>query len=129
MSPFPRWSRLAVAALLPLLAAGCVEFEKETVYVVFPKDRDEVHALLVYEGIRVDASNDASLKEAQKQLLDFAWREASYLRRLALHREPVPEKQDTADVKKVKELLGKHLTIKNGAFYTRATASCAATRA
>src|SRR5947208_1477553 len=71
MSPLSRYLRLAVAALLVSLSVGCVEFEKQTVYAVFPRDRDEVHALVVYEGIRVDNANDMALKEARKQLAGF----------------------------------------------------------
>jgi hypothetical protein len=64
MSPLLRRPLLSVAALLVFLSAGCVEFEKQTAYFVFPKDRDEVHALFIYEGIRVDAANVAALNEA-----------------------------------------------------------------
>jgi hypothetical protein len=120
MSPLSRYTRLAVAALLVSLSAGCVEFEKQTVYFVFPKDRDEVHALLVYEGIRVDNTNDSALKEAKQQLSDFTGEKQFAFLGWPFIWTQTPEAGDSDDVKLLKELLRKHVTIKNGAFYTRA---------
>ncbi|HKI36871.1 MAG TPA: hypothetical protein VKA46_33775 [Gemmataceae bacterium] len=120
MSPFPRRLRLAVAALLFVLAAGCVEFEKQTVFVVFPKDRDEAHVLLVYEGIHVDSDKEDDLKSAKEQLSGFAGEQQFCLWAWPFHVDLTPDKRDADDQKKVKDLFRKHLTIKNGAFYTRA---------
>jgi hypothetical protein len=120
MSPLSRYLRLAVAALFVVLSAGCFEFEKQTVYFVFPKDRDEVHALVVYEGLRVDKDNDMTLKDAKKQLADFTGEKQFAFLGWPFIWSLDPDAGDNDDVKRVKELLRKHVTIKNGAFYTRA---------
>jgi hypothetical protein len=120
MSPLSRYLRLAVAALLVALSAGCVEFEKQTVYFTFPKDRDEVHALVVYEGIRVDNDSNMALKEAKKQLSDFTDEKHAVFLGWPFVLDLTPQQTDTAGEKQFKELVGKHVTIKNGAFYTRA---------
>jgi hypothetical protein len=115
-----RFLRLAVAALLPLLATGCLDIEKQTVYVVTDKDRDEVHALLVYEGLRVSAPNDAALKEAKEQLSQAIDKKLITLGGWPFILDLGPEKGDNEEAKKLKELLGKHLTIENGNFFTNA---------
>ena len=120
MVSFPRWLRLALAALLPCLMTGCLEFEKQTVYVAFPKDRDEVDALLVYEGVGVEGNNPEALTEAKKQLEPFAKEQAFCLWVWPLAIDLTPEPKDPPEQKQLKELLRKHLTIKNGAFFTSA---------
>jgi len=120
MFPVPRWPRLAIAVLLPILTSGCVEFGKQSIYLVFNKDRDEVHALLVYEDIRVDAPNAEDLKTAKDQLAGFMGEQQFCIWAWPFHVDLTPNDKDPAEVKKVKDLARKHITIKNGAFYTRA---------
>src|SRR5262249_10155669 len=47
---------------------GCLQWEKETFVVVFPKDRNEVNALLVYEGLHVGGKDNKDLENAKNAL-------------------------------------------------------------
>jgi hypothetical protein len=125
MGSLPRWLRMAAAGLVAFLATGChAAFEKQTIYAAFPKDRDEIRALLVYEGIHVHHSknfqgDDVTL--AKKELAGFvAEQEFCLLGGWPLQFNLAPEMGDSDATRKEKELLRKHLTIRNGAFYTRA---------
>ena len=113
------------AAFFAFLATGChARYEKQTVYVVFPKDRDEVRALLVYEGLHVH--HDPNFKgdevqAAKREVGDFITKEEFCL----LGGWPfcftlAPEKDDGPETREEKAFLRKHLTVDIGAFYTRA---------
>src|SRR5437870_4107573 len=72
---------LALFAGLVLLFASCLNFDKQTIVMMFDPDRDEVHALLVYEDLHpaVNKEKKAELEGAKKALDDLFAQEKGFL--------------------------------------------------
>ncbi len=112
---------LALFAGFVLLSAGCVDFDRQTIVIAFDPDRDEAHALLVYEDLNPGGDKEEDLKRA-KQTLDFLFaQEKGFILAHPLAIIPVipPAEKEKLDeqAKKFRDLLLKHLTVKKGTFF------------
>jgi hypothetical protein len=103
---------------LPFLATGCLDFESQTVFIVFSGKKD-AHALLVYEGLNVHNASKDSVKNAKTDLDNLVAGKVLYLGN-AFARFPITEEAGKPDEegKQFLALVNKHLTIDKGAFYT-----------
>ncbi len=109
----PWWTLLALTAAL--LSAGCLDFEKQTIVLVFPKEGGNIQALFVYEGLQV---GDNNLKNAKEQLEELVAGKAFYLGdpllRIPLQAEP--NEKISPEGKRFRELLQKQLVFSRGQF-------------
>lgn len=110
------WFRLLIVLLL-LPCHGCLHFEKQTIAVAFPRDRDEVRVLLVYEGFCVGGGRDErGLARAKEELARLIESEKSFYL-LSSWMPPLsltPVKDETETRKRLRALLGKHVAIRTG---------------
>jgi hypothetical protein len=113
----------AVVALLALLNSGCLDFEKQTIMLTFPKDGKAVHALFVYEGLHVRGTqrkDDKPLKDAMKHLGELVQGDvviiADPIARIPLKRRAA-EKLPPEDERIIK-LFEKHVSVPPGLFLT-----------
>lgn len=99
--------------VLAAASAGCLNFEKQTIFMLFSPERDELRAVLVYEGLFVSGDKQQDLKKAQDQLAGL------YLTNQQFY---VADPLFCFDLKGGKTdptagLLAKHLAIRNGEFF------------
>jgi hypothetical protein len=112
---------LVIAAFILLAAVpGCIDFEKETAVVVFPRNSDEVRLLLVYEGLGVSGPKDADWSNAKTQLKrlvektsDFCILGGNWIGHFNMH----IEQSDWEETRKFKSFLKTELTLRNGELY------------
>lgn len=128
-----RWV-LASLALFAIASAGCLDFEKQTMLVVFPKDgKDgkEVRALFVYHGLQVHGTkaNDPKkakdlkkakrdMEKAKQELTHLAGAKGFYLGDPLLLISLTRQKDEkiTPEEEKVLEVLNRHLVVHKGFF-------------
>jgi hypothetical protein len=111
-----------LVAGVTLLSTGCLDFDKETFVLVFPRDatKDEIQALLVYEGFQVSGKEDKDTKQAISAL-DLLCNDNQFF--FAGHpflTIPIQGKQGEKATEKEKqqaELFRKHLSVKKGPFF------------
>jgi hypothetical protein len=117
--------RLAVGLLLcafPATLTGCLDFEKETMVFVFPRNVPEVRALLIYEGIGVSGTGEGDLKKAREQFT----RLVSHQQEFCLggnwigHFLFVPEPDDKEAERIRKNFMRNHIVVENGALFRNA---------
>jgi hypothetical protein len=103
--------------LVPILCAGCLDYERETIVAVFPPGTQEIHCLLVYEGLHVMGGGKADLDRARADLgRIFEQGDAFHVIRAF----PIALKSNEGDDEESRsflEMLRKHLTIGKGAFF------------
>jgi hypothetical protein len=111
---------LILAAAVVLCSTGCLDFEKQTFVVTFQPERDEINALLLYEGLQVGGKNEQDRKNAEKALgVVFAEGKGLYLGHplATIPLAPDKNKKPSEKEKKIYDLLGKHLTVRKGTFF------------
>jgi hypothetical protein len=114
-----RRPRLLLLALLLVPCAGCLDFEKETVVVAFPKDRDEVRFLLVYEGFRVAGEGNGPMDKAKEELAKLTTTDKFFYLGSPLLAIPLDKQKDEKeDQKRYREWLVKHLTVGKCVLFT-----------
>ena len=116
---------LAGIVLLSLACSGCLDMEKQTMLVVFPKDGKEIKALFVYQGLRVAGSgpkgktNDQDLSRAKDDLAQLVRGETFYMGPdplLRIYLKPGKhDKPNEWDTKAMK-VLNKHVVPGKGVF-------------
>src|ERR1700736_4180621 len=89
-----RLPRLVLLALLLLPSAGCLAFEKQTMIVAFPKDRDEVRFLMVYEGLCVAGEGKGNLTKAKEELAELVTTDKVFYLGSPILRIPLTEQKD-----------------------------------
>src|SRR5262245_10317777 len=57
----PSRALLMLVAGMAVLSSGCLDFQKQTIVAVFHPDKDEITALVVYEGFQVRGGNSDTL--------------------------------------------------------------------
>lgn len=117
----------ALLAVVALTCAGCLDFDRQTVYAVFPQGRDELHALLIYEGLRVFGSDEQSARGAQEELRPIVERAQEELRQIVegksfylgdlTHKFNLDGKEGSETEQKIGALLAKHISIQNGVLF------------
>src|SRR5262249_21396305 len=96
-----------------------LDFEKQTLIAVFPKDRDEVRVLLVYEGMHARGKEADNLKEAKEDLSGLLQdNKLFYLGEPLLKIDLAPKKEARLSPSETKwlDLAKKHITTKAGVF-------------
>jgi hypothetical protein len=126
-SQLARFLGLLTMALFALAGSGCLDMEKQTILVVFPKDGKEIKALFVYQGLKVAGSkqngkmNPADVEHAKDDLAQLVRGETFYLAPSPLLRIYLkPGKYDKPkawDVEAMKAL-NKHIVLGKGVFVT-----------
>jgi hypothetical protein len=113
-----RGPRLVLLALLLVPCAGCLDFEKETVVVAFPKDQDEVRFLLVYGGFRVGGTSPEELTKAKEELTQLTTTDKFFYLSIFVPLHLTEQKDEKADQKRFRELLDRHLKVGKCALFT-----------
>jgi hypothetical protein len=111
---------LVVAAALALCPAGCLDFEKQTFVLTFHPERDEINALLLYEGLQVAGKTEEDRKTAEKSLgVVFAESKGFYLGHPIAGFGLAPDNDQGASEKEKKllDLMVKHLTVRKGTVF------------
>jgi hypothetical protein len=112
---------LVLAAAVVLCSTGCcLDFEKQTFVLTFHPERDEINALLLYEGLQVAGKTEEDRKSAEKDLgVVFAESKGFYLGHplSAVGLGPYKNQKASEKEKKLLDLLGKHLTVRKGTFF------------
>ena len=118
----PRHWAWPVLTLLALINSGCLEFDRQTAFVVFHPKGDQLQALFVYEGLRVGqsefprANEEKSFQRAKEELKMLVEGHIFYvgspLMLIPLSSNP---KRPQAE-QELELLLQKHLTIRRGFF-------------
>jgi hypothetical protein len=113
-------SLLCVVLVAPLAFAitGCLDFERQTVIVAFPKDNKEVRCLFLYEGLHVGRPvEEAELNGAKEALAKLVNDEDSFylFNNTSLVRQKGVNAGD--DAEKWTAFLQKRLTIRSGACF------------
>jgi len=115
----PRCCLLACVATLALGQSGCLVFEKQTGYFVFPAGKDHIQALFVYENLAVGSEmkdkKDTGLDKAKADLVDLVEGKAFYLGSPLL-RSSLKEVPKDPQGKLAFEHFNKHVTIRKGFF-------------
>jgi hypothetical protein len=113
---------MTLLALVLLGTSGCLEFDRQTMVIVFPEDSKEVRCLFVYEGLRVEGNKADNLETAKEQLTTWANTQDEFcLAPIWFARVNIKaEFTDNPEVQAQKEMLRKHLVIRNGAFFLNA---------
>ncbi len=113
---------LAGAIFLALTGAGCLDIEKQTILVVFPKDGKEIKALFVYQGLRVgetDQEKAPALARAKDDLGQLVRGETFYMAPSFMFRvylKPGQHDEPKAwDIDAMK-VLNKHVVLGKGVF-------------
>lgn len=115
--------KVVVLAAILCLSGGCVNFEKETIIFVFPRNSPKVELLLIYEGLRVSKTlqenEQAALTKAKEQLSSFVTQEKQFCLgdNFLLHFDLADNPRDDLTAKAQKLLLRQNLTVRNGAFF------------
>jgi hypothetical protein len=114
------WSVL-LAVMLPLFSGGCLVFENQVLVCVFSPDGEEVHALLVYEGLQVSGDQENNLKSAKEELTNLMTsRQNIYLAHPLFNvslAPPKPDDKESEEAKRGRNLLQKHLAIGPGTLF------------
>ena len=117
----PVFRRLLVVAALALGPAGCLlDFEKQTFVLTFHPERDEINALLLYEGLQVAGKTEEDRKSAEKALgVVFAESKGFYLGHPIAGFGLAPDNDQGASEKEKKllDLMVKHLTVRKGTVF------------
>jgi hypothetical protein len=111
---------LVLAAAVVLCSTGCLDFEKQTFVLTFQPERDEINALLLYEGLQAGGKKEQDLKNAESALKAvFAESKGFYLGSPFAGVGLVPDKNQKVSEKEKKllDLMGKHLTVRKGTFF------------
>jgi hypothetical protein len=113
---------LAGAIFFVLTGAGCLDIEKQTILVVFPKDGKEIKALFVYQGLSVgetDQEKAAALDRAKDDLGQLVRGETFYMAPSFMFRvylKPGQHDEPKAwDIDAMK-VLNKHIVLGKGVF-------------
>jgi hypothetical protein len=111
-----KWCLLSL--LLPATAGCNLGFEKETVVVAFPPDRDEVRILLVYEGFHSVRDGKSDLEKAKKELSGLMASEHEFrLGSWPLIFTLSHEKDEREEARKFRDFARQHVTIHKGGFF------------
>src|SRR5205807_9559572 len=95
-----------------------LSFERETVVAAFPPGRDEIRALVVYEGFLGSDKKDAKLDGAKRELEELMISEQKFfLWGWPFILSPAPHADNDAE-KKYNDFLRNHLTIRKGGFFS-----------
>jgi hypothetical protein len=116
----PHRVRLALTVVTALLLTSCLPYAKETMVIVIPPDRDEAHALLVYEGLAAWGDKPQDLKDSEKAVKTyFAEKYAISLGHpmAFLPLKDDPEEKHSAEEKQLLEFFRKHVTIEKTTFF------------
>jgi hypothetical protein len=105
---------LLVAAALS--CSGCLDFDRQTIHAIFPEGRDELHVVLIYEGLHVNGTEKKDTTQAQLQLKELVEGQSFYVGNHML-RFSLVEKNDDKLAKQLQALLFKHLEIANGVLF------------
>jgi hypothetical protein len=118
-APSARKQVVVLLAFLLVPCAGCLDFEKETMVVAFPKDRDEVRFLFVYEGFRVEGGDEGAMATAKEELAKLATTDKLFYLGHPLFAIPLEQQKDEKEnQKRLRELLVKHLTVSKCTLFT-----------
>src|SRR6266849_611636 len=118
-----RSTGLSVGAIcFALTCAGCLDIEKQTILIVFPKDGKEIKALFVYQGLCVsetDQEKAPALASAKDDLGQLVRGETFYMGPSSMFRVYLkPGKHDEPkawDIDAMK-VLNKHVILGKGVF-------------
>ena len=117
--PRRMFSLMLLGAVCPFLG-GCLVFEKQNVVAHYSKERDELSAVLIYEGFHVAGRDNKDLEQAKKNLEDLAVSDTEFrLGHPFLGISVRPEDPGTPKSFEVRchDLLRNHITIKKGGFF------------
>jgi len=104
---------LVVAALS---CSGCLDFDRQTIHAIFPEGRDELHALLIYEGLHVNGKENKDTALAKQQLKELVEGKSFFLGNHML-RFSLVEKSDDKSSRQLQALLYKYLSLSNGLLF------------
>lgn len=112
--------RVALLAL-PLGLGACADFNEQTLYLYHDQERDQLHLLILYQGIHYEGDPDESKKQldeffSQPWHLVIADHWLGHLRRDRLVSDLANFTSSPAE-KRVSELLLRNLEVANGRFY------------
>jgi hypothetical protein len=116
----PHRFRLALTVVTALLLTSCLPYAKETMVIVIPPDRDEAHALFVYEGLAAWGDKPEDLKDSQKAVKAyFAEKYAISLGHPVafLPLRDDPEEKHSAEQKELLGFFRKHVIIEKTSFF------------
>ena len=122
---------LTGALLLALTAAGCLEFDKQTIYFEHDQDKDRLIMVINYGGLYAETKRGADLAEAQRQLDDavkdhsaafvdnwpFVWSSVGIREQMA---DPEQRKDMAPSEREKVKRLTDLVTVLNAGFYTDA---------
>jgi hypothetical protein len=115
-----RYAKFA-AITLALALSGCIDFEKQTIVVVTAPEKDELHVLLVYEGLHVSGGR----QRAEEQLQKFVESQQEFcitdnwLGRvdLAPSKDGKEDTENPRRANRLRALTRSHFAISNGTFF------------
>lgn len=99
-----------------LSCSGCLDFDRQTIHAIFPEGRDELHAVLIYEGLHVNGKEKKDTTLAQQQLKELVEGKSFFLGNHML-RFSLVEKSDDKPAQQLQALLFKFLSLSNGALF------------
>ncbi|MBL8793266.1 MAG: hypothetical protein JNM56_05125 [Planctomycetia bacterium] len=110
-------NRTAVAlfAVAALACSGCLDFDRQTMHILMPQGRDELHAVFIYEGLHINGSQQNHVARAKEELKDLVNGKALYLGNHML-RFHLTELSDDR-MKPLQTLLAKHLSLQDGVLF------------
>lgn len=112
--------RVLAVSLVLLLLCSCVDFDEQTVYFFYDKQKDELHLLVLYQGIH---SNE-NVAESKKDLTKFVttdWEIAihSWIGHITKEeiKETINDENTPVAAKKLITFFLENITVTNGKFF------------